>query len=241
MSRARVLTRIGIAVLLGATVACSGGGGKNASPAPVRGVAALDRAIEGINASRGPLVIAMNAVVSAANRIDAVDEATVNGDWKKAQPVRAKSVVDLPAVTDTVGKLPARVRAYTAALNALSAAATEKGIPVRPAEAVRQVVAVGRAEVAADDAFVRAVVVAWRAYAMLAGLQTLWFERATSGWYDTTKLAAQEYAVLTDRNRATTSKASELFATTDQPRRDAAETWAQTLEQIEPILHPKRP
>jgi hypothetical protein len=203
-------------------------------------VAALDRAIEGINASRGPLVSAMNAVVAAANHIDAVDEVTVKGDVKKVQPVRRKNIVDVPAVTDVVGRLPARIRAYTAALNTLAAAANAKDVPAHPAEAVRQVVGVGRAEAAADDAFVRGVVVAWPAYATLSGLQALWFERANSGWYETTKLAAQEYAVLTDRVRATTSRASQLFASTDQPRRDAADTWAETLKQIGPILHPER-
>jgi hypothetical protein len=183
----------------------------------------------------------MNALVVAANRVDAVDVITVKGDWKKAEKVRAANGVDVPLVVDTVGKLPARVRAYTAALNELAAAANAKGIAPRPAEAVRQVVAVGRAEAAADDAFVRAVVVAWPAYAVLSGLQSLWYERATSGWYDTSKLAAQEYAVMTGRNRETTTRASQLFAATDQPRRDAADVWAETLQQIEPVLHPPRP
>jgi hypothetical protein len=200
----------------------------------------VDRAIEGINATRDPLVVAMNAVVVAANRIDAIDAISVKGDWQKAKSVREKNPVDPAAVMDIVTGLPAQVRAYSAALNALSKAANARGVPVRPAEAVRQIVAVGRAESAAVDAFARAVVTAWPAYAVLAGLQSLWYERATSGWYDTKKLALQEYAVLTDRNRTTTSRASRLFATNDPPRREAADTWAQTLEQIEPILHPKR-
>jgi hypothetical protein len=243
VNRTRVLTRIGIAVLLGAVIGCSSGGGASspsATPSPSAGVAALDRAIESINASRGPLVTAMNAIVVAANRVDAVDVVTVKGDWKAAQKARAANVVDVPAVMDMVGRLPARVRAYTAALNELAAAANAKRVPPRPAEAVRQVVAVGRAEAAADDGFVRAVVVAWPAYAVLSGLQSLWYERAASGWYDSTKLAAQEYAVLTDHNRATTTRASQLFATTDQPRRDAADVWAETLQQIEPVLHPPK-
>jgi hypothetical protein len=130
------------------------------------------------------------------------------------------------------------LRAYSAALDALSAAATGRDIPVRLSAAVNTVVRAGRAEADAAGVFVRGVAQAWPAYAVLSGEQLLWYERATGDWYAGHKQAAAEYSVLTSPLRTTTSSASTLFGKADAARRDAADQWASTLEEVHPILYP---
>jgi hypothetical protein len=103
-------------------------------------------------------------------------------------------------------------------------------VPSGEAAAVRQIAAAGRAEAAAAGAFVRSVAQAWPAYAVLAGLQSLWYERASGGWFSSTKEARDSYAVLTGANRPTTARASRLFAAADGERRTAAQQWTQTLD-----------
>lgn len=194
--------------------------------------------MNGINASRDPLVAAMNALIVAANRVDALDAASASGDWKRAQRSRRTNVVDAAAVNDLVTRLPALVRAYSAALGTLENAATARGIPARLRSAVTTVVRAGRAEVDADGVFVQDVAQAWPAYSVLSGTQLLWYERAAGDWYDGVKQAAQEYTVLTAPLRATTNNASQRFGRSDAARRAAADQWAATLEQVRPILYP---
>ena len=200
----------------------------------------LDRAVQGINRTRDPLVSAMNAVIAAANHVDAVDSASATGDWKKARKARQANTVDAPRINDIVGRLPALLRAYSGALGALSTAAKGRDVPVRVSAAVNTVVRAGRAEVDADGVFVRGVADSWPAYAVLAGQQVLWYERASGDWYDGTKQAAQAYAVLTTPLRTTTSSASDAFGKSDTTRRAAADQWAATLEEVQPILYPPK-
>jgi hypothetical protein len=194
--------------------------------------------VEGINATRDPLVAAMNAVVDVANRVDTVDAASATGDWRKAATVRRHNAVDAPQTTALIARLPALVRAYSVALDRLRGAAQRSAVPVRLAAAVRTVVSAGQAESDAYGIFVRAVAEAWPAYAVLAGTQTLWYERASGDWYSDKKQAAQEYAVLTAPLRSATNHASQEFGSSDRARRAAAEQWATTLDQVRPILYP---
>ena len=64
------------------------------------------------------------------------------------------------------------------------------GVPVRLAAAVNSVAGAGRAEADADSVFVRDVEQAWPAYAVLAGEQLLWYERATGDWSQAEELTA---------------------------------------------------
>jgi len=180
----------------------------------------------------------MNSIVVVANRVDAVDTASATGDWKRAQTARRANAVDSAEVNAAVGQLPALLRAYSAALDALSAAASAPAIPVRLSAAVNTIVRAGRAEADADGVFVRGVAQAWPAYAVLAGTQLLWYERATGDWYDGHKQAAPEYSVLTAPLRTTTNTSSTLFGKSDTTRRDAADQWATTLDEVHPILYP---
>jgi hypothetical protein len=234
-----------VVVLLGlALTACgsSGGGAPSASSPPGdKHQTALDRAVEGINVTRDPLVAAMNAIIVGANHVDAVDTASATGDLKRARTARRANGVDATAVNAIVGRLPSLIRAYSAALDALSVAASAKDIPIRLGAAVSEVVRAGRAEADADGVFVRGVAQAWPAYAVLSGNQMLWFERASGDWYDGRKQAAQEYTVLTSPLRTVTSQASSTFGKTDQTRRDAADQWASTLQEVHPILYPPKP
>jgi hypothetical protein len=204
-------------------------------------LSALDRAVERINQTRIPLVTAMNDVVVAANRVDSVDTASAGGDVNRASRVRQGNAVDPADVMTLVGRLPALLRAYSSALGALSAAARARTVPLRLGAAVSTVAQAGQAEADADGVFIRSVDTAWPAYAVLIGVETLWYERASGDWYDGHKQAAEEYSVLTSPLRATTSKASTLFANSDEMRRAAADQWAATLEEVHPILYPTKP
>lgn len=232
------------ALLLGLT-ACSGGSKGAASPTPSSSAlpgdthqSELDRAVDRINATRGPLVTAMNAIIDAANRVDAVDAASTSGSVPRVSTVRRGNAIDATTVDVLVARLPGLYRSYAAALDALSTAADARGLPVRLAAAVNSVVSAGRAEADADSVFVRAVAQAWPAYAVLAGQQLLWYERATGDWYSDTKQAADEYAVLTAPLRTTTTNASDQFGKSDSARRAAADQWAATLTEVHPILDP---
>jgi hypothetical protein len=227
-----------------AVAACGGSSGTR-TPAPsasgdLAHVSTLDRAVEGVNVTRNPLVQAMNDVIVAANHVDAIDGASAPGDWKRAQQARRRNPVDPVTVDDLINRMPSLVRAYSAALGALSAAAGRGDVPVRVSAAVDTVVRAGRAEVDADGVFLRGIAQAWPAYAVLAGTQTLWFERASGDWYDGHKQAAQEYSVLTAPLRTTTNDASDQFGRSDVTRRAAADQWAATLEEVHPILYPPK-
>jgi hypothetical protein len=246
VSRSRVWGRgaaLGILALLTLTACGSSGSPQpraSASAAPDTDRPSLDRAVEGINVTRDPLVAAMNSIVVVANHVDAVDTASATGDWKRAQQARRANALDSPKVNAAVGQLPALLRAYSAALDALSAAGSARDVPVRLSAAVNTIVRAGRAEADADGVFVRGVGQAWPAYAVLAGTQLLWYERATGDWYDGHKQAAQEYAVLTAPLRTTTNAASESFGKSDSARRAAADQWATTLDEVHPILYPAK-
>jgi hypothetical protein len=222
--------------------ACGGSGSSATSPDSSGGThrPSLDRAVEGINVTRDPLVSAMNVLVVVANHVDTVDGASANGDWLSARSARTANAVDPTGADALVANLPGLLRAYSAALDGLSAAASAQGIPVRLAAAVNTVVRAGRAEADADGVFVRGVAQAWPAYAVLAGTQQLWYERASGDWYDGHKQAAQEYAVLTAPLRTTANNASQLFGTSDATRRAAADEWATTLDDVHPILYPPK-
>jgi hypothetical protein len=219
--------------------ACGSGGSHPATTPTIAGHRpSLDRAVQGINRTRDPLVSAMNSMIAAANHVDTVDTASATGDWKRAQTSRRANAVDPAGANAVVGQLPAMLRAYSAALDALSAAAAAPDIPVRLSAAVNTIVRAGRAEADADGVFVRGIAQAWPAYAVLAGTQLLWYERATGDWYDGHKQAAQEYSVLTAPLRTTTNAASTLFGKSDATRRAAADQWATTLDEVQPILYP---
>lgn len=226
-----------------ALAACgSGGSAHGPASAPTTGVhrPSLDRAIDGINKTRDPLIAAMNSLIVVANNVDAIDTASATGDWKRAQSARRANAVDAARVNAVVGQLPTLLRSYSAALDALSAAGSTSDIPVRVSAAVNTIVRAGRAEADADGVFVRGVAQAWPAYAVLAGTQMLWYERATGDWYDGHKQAAQEYAVLTAPLRTTINTASQRFGTADSTRRAAADQWATTLDEVHPILYPPK-
>jgi hypothetical protein len=233
---------LGTLALLALTACGSNGSSqpRASAPTPDTHRPSLDRAVEGINVTRDPLVAAMNSIVVVANHVDAVDSASATGDWLRAQKARRANAVDAAKVNAGVGQLPVLLRAYSAALDALSAAGSARDIPVRLSAAVNTIVRAGRAEADADGVFVRGVAQSWPAYAVLAGAQLLWYERATGDWYDGHKQAAQEYAVLTAPLRATTNVASESFGKSDSARRAAADQWATTLDEVHPILYPAK-
>jgi hypothetical protein len=227
----------GIAVALSG---CSSSGSSSPSGSGDPHQNSLDHAVERINVTRDPLVAAMNQLVVAANHVDAVDTASAGGDLGRARTARAANTLEPAEISHVVAQLPSLLRAYSGALDELSAAATGSDIPVRMAAAVQTVVRAGRAEADADGVFVRAIASGWPAYAVLAGTQLLWFERASGDWYDGKKQAAQEYAVLTSPLRTATNTASSSFGDADETRRAAADEWASTLDEVHPILYPPK-
>src|SRR4051812_1118487 len=238
---ARLVAAGVVAGLIAAVLAGCGGSGSGSRPGSNdTQQPTLDRAVEGINAARDRLVAAQNQLVVAANRVDAVDSASAVGDLGRARTARVANGVDPAEISHLVAQLPGLLRASSAALDRLSVAAKDSKIPVRLGAAVQTVVRAGRAEADADGVFVREVASGWPAYAVLAGTQQLWFERASGDWYDGKKQAAQEYAVLTAPLRTATNMASMSFGKADETRRAAADEWATTLEEVHPILYPPK-
>jgi hypothetical protein len=231
---------IGLALVVAgaaALFACSGSSDGAPSPAAsARHPDSIDRAIIGVNGARRELATAMDRIVVAANRVDSLDRAAATGKDERFRDVRRRGPVDPTEVDALVGDVPAQVTAYATALDALSAATQHSDVRPRQVSAVRQVVAIGRSEANADSQFARAVELSWPVYATLVGKQSLWYDRASTGWYRGSDEAASAYAVLIAPDRPATDHASQVFATADRTRRDAAETYAATLDALRPIL-----
>ena len=223
------------------TGCCTGGSIAPSSSAPPTAPVTrrpIDRAVEAVNATGRRIDLAMNRLVIAANGVDAADRAASGGRWMALLQRRS---VDPAAVDHLVAALPATVRAYQAALDRLDTALAPSGISARETGAVRQVLIVGRARADADESFVRSSEVAWPVYAMFAGLQALWFDRASTGWYRSQTEAAAAYAVVAQPIRQAVDRSSRVFAAADRARRDATAEFAATLAAVRPLLGSPQP
>jgi hypothetical protein len=232
--RRRVAVVLAAALTGGAlTGGCTAGSSPPSSSVTPTAQRPIDRAVEAVNASGRRIDLAMNRLVVAANGVDADDRAAGGGRW---MALLQRSAVDPAVVDQLVSALPATVRAYQGALDRLDAALAPSEISARESAAVRQVLIVGRARADADESFVRSSEVAWPVYAMFAGRQALWFDRASTGWYRSQPEAAAAYAVIAQPIRQAVDRASRVFAAADRARRDATAEFAATLAAVRPLL-----
>ena len=225
-----------------AVAACGAGPVSTRRPqGTTTGLARLDRAIQGFDATRAKVVAQTNAIVAAATALDAADAASALGDRPQASSARATARPAVAAARTALAGLPAALRDYrvrAAELAAASKASTSLSAPQRTA--VGDVVTASGAEAEAADAFRLAGATAWPAYTDLDEAQALWLTRARSGWYRTTAESANAYAVLVQDQRPALTRARTLLRRVDQARRPVSERVSTALKAADTALTPLR-
>ncbi len=225
MTRAARATRaLAAAVALAALAAlpaCDrvGGGREPRVVTETRFLDELSKAIKSVNDTRARLVKDANAIGTAAQRIDDVDDVAVEANRDGVRARRDAAANALPAASTAARRWNKGVTAYERAIRRLDAA-DEEGLDPAQRAAVAKVVAAARAEAKELHHYARVLASVWPGYERLEENQRLWYMRFSNGWYRDTKEAAGAYVVLSDRTRLARSRRS--LANADRRRLDAA-------------------
>jgi hypothetical protein len=205
------------------------------------GLHRLDLAITAFDKARGQVLTATGDVINAAIALDAADDACAAGATTAASSARAKARAALPKGRTALAVLPTRLTGYQHALDAL-AVAEKKATRLTPGQrtALDAVVAGGRAENRAADAFRVAGKTAWPAYVSLDAAQSLWLDRRLGGWYRNVEEAAGGYAVLVQDDRSALGQARTLLERVDTARRPISERVRVALSAADVALAPLR-
>lgn len=220
--------------------ACGGSGDGRTTD----GFARLDAATSGFDTSRKAAVASADSVVAAAVALDAADEVAGRGARSAAKPLRVKARAAVPPARAGLGALGAHLRAYSAAVAELRAAAEQADLDDGQRRAVLAVADAGAAEAAVLETFRIVASRSWPAYAELDRDESTWLDRATAGWYRNEKESAGAYVVLTSSNRAALEGARTALADADAARgvvRDRlreAQTRAKAV--LAPLMAPTR-
>ncbi|MCU1589433.1 MAG: hypothetical protein JWP11_689 [Frankiales bacterium] len=205
------------------------------------GLHRLDIAITAFDSARSKVLAATGDVISAAVALDSADDACAAGTTKAASTARAAARAAFPKGRAALSALPGRLAAYQRSLSSLAAA--EKAATRLTAEqrvALDAVVAGGRAENRASDAFRVAGKSAWPAYVKLDAAQSLWLDRRLGGWYRDTAEAAGAYAVLVGDDRPALDRARTLLERVDTARRPIGDRERKALATADAALAPLR-
>ena len=201
------------------------------------GLGRLDAAIGGFNAARTQVLTSTAAVVAGAMALDKADDACATGSASRAAAVRPPARAAGGKVRTAVAALPLLLRAYGRAADELAAAAkAATSLDAGQRAAIDAVVTGGRAEAAAADAFRVAGRTAWPAYDQLNDQQSLWLDRASSGWYRDRQEAANAYAVLLTDLRPALDRARTLLQRVDAARRPISERERGALARADTAL-----
>ncbi|MEA2484383.1 MAG: hypothetical protein QOC55_2330 [Thermoleophilaceae bacterium] len=205
------------------------------------GLRALSTAITTFGVARKQVLTATGDIISAALAFDGADDACAAGATNAASTARAKARTAKPKAEKALSALPAKLSAYQRALNSLAAAekrATSLNADQRTA--LDAVVAGGRAEAHASDAFRVAGKTAWPAFVTLDATQSFWLDQRLSGNYRNVQDAANGYAVLTRDDRPALERARTLLERVDTARRPVSERERTALAAADEALAPLR-
>lgn len=188
------------------------------------GLGRLGAAIATFDQARAPVLRGTADIVAAVLALDAADDASAAGARAAASTARGQARVAIPRATTALSVLPARLTAYGRALDDL-AAAEKAATRLSPEQrsALQAVIAGGRAEKDASDAFRVAGKTAWPAYVALDAAQSTWLDRRLAGWYRDPQEAAAAYAVLVGDDRGALERARTLLQRVDAARRPVSE------------------
>ena len=229
-------------IVVAATGAADSGSTAAAPPAPVdttpatlgpAGVPALDTAIPAFNSARAAVLSDTGQLAQLAGGIDGIAAAAATGD-----PTQVRGQAQLPPLLaqthKVLDRLPGEADRYGDALTALAAAA--RNLDGSSATAIDGVVRAGRAELRADRDFTTAATAAAAAYDVFAPLEARWYDRAVSGWYRSTREAADAYAVFLDPVRRQLTAAQQQLESSDRDRAAAAAATSAAVRRAETLL-----
>ncbi|MDT7570837.1 MAG: hypothetical protein QOE05_1011 [Actinomycetota bacterium] len=205
------------------------------------GLRGLGTAIKTFGVARKSVLTATGDVIAAALALDAADEACAAGTTNAASAARTKARAAKPKAEKSLAALPAKLSAYQKALSSLAAAEkAATSLDTDQRAALDEVVAAGRAEAHAADAFRVAGKTAWPAYVKLDGAQSVWLDRRLAGYYRSAQEAADGYAVLTRDDRPALDLARTLLERVDTARRPVSERERAALAAADAALAPLR-
>ena len=200
--------------------------------------AALNAAVPALNAARQTVLADSARLAQAAGIVDGIATAAATGDPGKVTR-QQDLAAELGKAHAVLQRLPAETGAYADSLQRLDSA----GAPLAGARAsaVHEVVAKGRAEVAAVQAFAAAAHAAFAVYDDFRDAESLWYQRASDGWYRSTHESAGAYAVLLDPVAARLGKVQAALADADSSRRLAVSATSFALQQAETVFSAPQP
>lgn len=188
------------------------------------GLSRLDSAIGAFGTARAQVLRETGNVIAAAIAVDAADDACAAGATNAATAARATVRTATPRARLALSVLPARNATYSHALDSLAAAeraATSLNADQRAK--VDAVVAGGRDEKAAADAFRVAGSSALPAYAQLDATQSTWLDHRIAGWFRTQQEAADAYVVMRQEGLPALQRARTRLERVDATRRLVSE------------------
>lgn len=241
-----VAALVSVVLLTGVVVAATGAA-DSGSPGPLPAAApdtapatlapaghpALATAIPAFNTARAALLDDTGQLAQLAGGIDGIAAAAATGD-----PAQVRGQAQLPALLaqahKVLDRLPGEADRYGDALTALAAAA--RNLDGSSATAIDGVVRAGRAELRADRDFTTAAAAAAAAYDAFAPLEARWYDRAVSGWYRSTREAADAYAVFLDPVRRQLTATRQQLESSDRDRAGAAAATSAAVHRAEALL-----
>jgi len=198
---------------------CGNGGDPPERPVVTQYLEDLSAAIEGLNAARARLAEDANAIGAAAAALDDVDDVAIDGNRDAARNRRPAADRAMPKASAAARRLNRDVVTYRRSVTALDEA-RDPSLTAAQDQAIRDVVAEARKEVAQLKSYATVIASVWPRYERYDENQKLWLLRSSGGWYRDTKEAAGGYAVLNDR--AVLARDRRSLSSADEKRLAAA-------------------
>lgn len=205
-----------------------------ATPSPTHNPATrADAAVSAVQQARAAAERDADTVVAAVGHVSEQAQAAATGDVNRTGAVRASEPVDVAAVGQAAGALPADVTAYETALHRLADTLPAAHLKPTVTRGLADVVAAGEAETDTLHRFAGAATTAWAAYGALEQVVDTWYQRARAGWFRSQQEAADNFTVMTDPVRGPLDPAQQGLADADLARQQAQHRWSAAVAALD--------
>jgi len=198
--------------------ACSAGSTPTRAAPSRPDVAALDRAVDGLNRTRAPVLADTTALLAGAAALDRADALAAAGNSDELARSYDAAHAAAAAAAAALSQLGPALASYADALDQLGRVAQGTGYAASQQQALAAVVGSGETERRALEGLTASAAAGWPAYAALDASEGSWLTRARGGWYRSVPESANAYAVLVSAGRSALETARSTLARSDAAR-----------------------